>query len=258
MKFFMAIVCFLLLAGTANAQYLTGATVRYDARYYADFMFHRGGSEGHSGAYIQILAEIEGYSAITDINVKARHIASGFLVSLVGDDPSCIAVSPFGSDYIGFSVHLRPQDWWMTGKWKIILRYKEGGDDKRETTTVTVPRFNFPPEPTGIQISDWEEKTYLVWNRIGDPGTGPAKHVEYRISHYTASSPPCADEWYVIREGTNNYQLWSGNRIAFDLGLTDTVWASGDLIRIDNRVYDDNLPDGPNRNDRAVRFFFMP
>lgn len=263
MKFIMVIVCFLLLAGTANAQqHLGWATVRYDARYYPDFFHGRGGPEGHSGAYIQIKVNINDYNDITNINVKAKHI-SGFEVSLRGDDPSCLVVSPW-PHMSSYGVRLAPQDWWMTGEWEFTLQYTELGKKKviEESKIVNVPSFNFPPEPTGIQIAHNLEglgKTWLVWNSIGDPGTGDNKKlVIYQIAHYTASSPPCIDEWIGINEGSNNYKLLSGNRIAFDLSTTKNSWASGDLIRIENRVYDEIHPDGPYRHDRAARYFFLP
>ncbi len=257
-KFFMAIVCFLLLVGKANAQivnHLTEVNVRYDARYYPEFFYGRGGPEGHSGAYIRIIAGIDGYNDIKKIRVKAKHIASKFEVSLVGDDPECVGVWPLDGVDLYFSVGLRPQHRWMTGVWEITLKYRKDGQKQKETKTVNVPRFNFPPEPTGIQIAVDGGMTYLVWNRIGDPGFGNNQHVEYRIAHLTTPSPYCIDEWYWIREGTGNYQLWSGNRIAVEL---PAHWNSGDLIRIENRVYDDNSPDGPLRHDRGVRYFFLP
>ncbi|MDY6793429.1 MAG: hypothetical protein SWH54_19350 [Thermodesulfobacteriota bacterium] len=141
----------------------------------------------------------------------------------------------------------------MTGKWRIILKYEKNGTKEKETKAVMVPRFNFPPEPTGIQLANWNGKTWIVWNRIGDPGNS-GKHVEYRIAHFTTPAPHCMDDWLVIQEGgPTYYELWSGNRIAVEL---PTNWVSGDLIRIENRVYDDM--DGVYRNDRGTRFFFLP
>ena len=51
---------------------------------------------------------------------------------------------------------LRAEDWWMTGEWKFDLKLQEKatGLKKTETATVVVPRFNFPPIPTGIEIDD--------------------------------------------------------------------------------------------------------
>ena len=254
MKFFMVIVCFLLLVGTANAQHLSDVSVRYDSRYFPEFVYGRGGPEGHSGAYISIIAGIDRYNDIKKIKVKAKHIASDFEVSLVEDDPACVGVGPFANDQ-SFGVWLRPQHWWMTGAWEITLKYKKNGTKEEETATVIVPRFNFPPEPTGIQIAEWDGKTWLVWNRIGDPGTFPGQHVQYRIAHFTTPAPYCIDEWYYINGGgaNINYQLWSGNRIAVE---PPAHWVSGDLVRIENRVYDDK--DDVHRHDRGVRFFFLP
>jgi hypothetical protein len=192
MKFTMVIVCFLLLAGAANAkQHLAEAYVRYDARYYPEFFHARGGPEGHSGAYIQILAKIDGNNDIIGPRVTAKHIDSGFEVILRGADPSCLVVSP-----------------WPT-------------------------------------------------HRIGDPGTGPDnQHVEYRIGHFTTPYPHCLDEWIGINGDSTNFQLWSGNRIAFDLSTTETPWASGDLVKIEYRVFD--YKNGVYRHDRAARYFFLP
>jgi hypothetical protein len=259
MKFTMVIVCFLLLAGAANAkQHLAEAYVRYDARYYPEFFHARGGPEGHSGAYIQILAKIDGNNDIIGPRVTAKHIDSGFEVILRGADPSCLVVSPWPT-LLNYDVLLAPQDWWMTGEWEITLQYTKGDQKKitEESVTVNVPRFNFPPAPTGIQIGGYEGKTWLVWNRIGDPGTGPDnQHVEYRIGHFTTPYPHCLDEWIGINGDSTNFQLWSGNRIAFDLSTTETPWASGDLVKIEYRVFD--YKNGVYRHDRAARYFFLP
>ena len=263
----LVIVFVLSIALTANAQHLKGASIMYDARGYHEFMWGRGGAEGHSGAYIQLNFGVTGYNQISGISAKARHIASNFEITLMEDSKSCIGVSPpsWGTD-TGFSAWLRPLDW-MTGEWEFVLSYEEAHRKKTETARVVVPRFNFPPIPTGIQIGvvpptppETEEKRYLVWNRIGDPGIGPGKHIEYRIRHVHRTLP-CIDEDLVISTNPANpdaypYELWSGNRIAIPL---PPHWNSGDHVRIENRVYDDN-PDtgGPYRSDRGCKHFILP
>jgi hypothetical protein len=228
----------------------------YDARGYQEFIWGRGGAEGHSGAYIQLYLGVTGYNNIREISAKARHIASNFEITLVEENKSCIGLWPpsWGID-TGFGAYLRPLGW-ETGEWKFVLSYVEGWRKKTETARVVVPRFNFPPIPTGIEIALSQGKEYIVWNRIGDPGTIDAgKRVEYRVRHFNGSLP-CIDEDFVIRFDTSNYELWSGNRIAFPL---PSNWNSGDHIRIENRVNDDNPEVGyVYRSDRGCKDIILP
>jgi hypothetical protein len=258
LKISMIILVALLIAITAHAQHLVTPGIMYDARGAHEFMWGRGGAEGHSGAYIQLNIGVTGYSNISQISVKARHIASNFEVTLTEESKSCIGVWPpdWGIDQV-FTAWLRPFDW-MTGEWEFVLSYVERWRRKTEKATVPVPRFNFPPIPTGIEIATSLGKKYLVWNRIGDPGIGPGKHVEYRIRHF-GRSLPCIDEDIAINANNpGGYQLWSGNRIAFPL----PDWESGDRVRIENRVYDDNYSEttgpGPYRFDRGCKDFILP
>lgn len=255
-KAFMVMVCFLLLLGTANAQnqYLIGGYVIYDNSDYPEFYWDRGGAEGHSGATIYIMAAIDNYNDIKNIDVKAKHVDSHFEVSLVEVYPSCFGTFPSGNFDVQFGIRIRPEDW-MTGEWKIMLKYKINDPQENEEMTVIVPRFNFPPVPTGLQITNLAEETWLVWNRIGNPSSGPTGHVEYLIVHFTTPPPYCHDQLHVINSDTLDYvQLLSGNRIAFKI---PDSWGSGDLIRIENRIYDDN-DGGVYRWDRGIKYFFLP
>lgn len=250
----LVIVFVLSIAISTSAQQhlITPPYIFYDARDYQDLIYGRGGAEGHSGAYIQLTFSVSGWDAIQVMDAKAKHEDSGFEVTL-REDSSCRKKYPPPAD-ASFSVMLRAEDWWMTGEWKLILKYKENGVKKTEEATVVVPRFNFPPIPTGIEIGlDLSGKKYILWNRIGDPGTS-GKHVEYRVRHFNPSLP-CIDEDIVINANNpGGYQLWSGNRIAVPL---PTHWEPGDRVRIENRVYDDNSPSGPYRWDRACKDFIL-
>jgi hypothetical protein len=253
----MIIPVALLIAITAAAQHLSGPLVFYDARGYHEFIWGRGGAEGHSGAYIQLVTGVTGYNDISEISAKARHIASNFEITLKEESKSCIGVWPasWGVDQL-FDAWLRPLDW-MTGEWELVLSYVEARRRKTETARVVVPRFNFPPIPTGIEIAVWNGQKYLVWNRIGDPGSGSTKHIQYRIRHFRPSSP-CVDEDLAIstNPGAYPYELWSGNRIAIPL---PSHWNSGDHIRVENRIHDDNnSPTGPFRFDRGCKDFILP
>jgi hypothetical protein len=247
----LVIVFALLIAISANAQHLVWADLTVDIRAYQEFVWGQGGTEGHSGAYIQISLLVTKYSSMREIKAKAQHVDSGFEITLKEDDPSCIGVGSWGFDQ-GFYAWIRPQGW-TTGQWKFTLSYVEGWRRKTETATVVVPRFNFPTIPTGIEIAEYNGIRYLVWNSIGDPGA-TGKHVEYRVRHFKPSLP-CIDEELVIRTGAYPYELWSGNRIAVPL---PDHWNSGDQVRIENRVFDDNPPSGPLRNDRALKHIILP
>ena len=50
----LVIVFVLSIAISANAQHLVGPAVFVDIRDYQELIYGRGGSEGHSGAYIQL------------------------------------------------------------------------------------------------------------------------------------------------------------------------------------------------------------
>jgi hypothetical protein len=258
MKVFMVIICFLLLTGTVNAQHLsTDVAVLYNSIYYPEFYKNlSGGTEGHSGAYVTIYAGIEGYNEISPVSAKAKHMASDFEVSLVAEDSSCPPWPPPLSHIdLYLYTRLQPKDW-MTGEWEITLKYTDG-DQKNviENATVIVPQFNFPPPPTGLQIAESEGKTWLVWNRIADPQNGGDSYKRYSpvIKHFTPF-PYCIDEFHRIAPGgTTPYQLWSGNRIAVEI---PSNWKSGDLLRVENRLYD--LVDGVRRMDRGIKLFFLP
>ena len=254
-KISLAIGCLLLLVGTAKAQYLLSAGIRYDVRYYQQLHSARGGAEGQSGAYIQIDAGVVEYDEISDIRITATH-ETGFIVSVREDHPSCVGVSPWDGDQY-FSVRLAVGKW-MTGEWEITMEYRDPKQKKRtETMTLSVPRFNFPPVPTGIEVLNSAGRKWVVWNRIGNPGSGPGKHVEYVIMHFTSPSPPrCIDDWLAINPDGDDYQLWSGNRIA--VPISGKPWNPGDLIRIENRFYDDNAPSGPYRMDRGCTYVILP
>jgi len=256
----LVIVFVLSIAISANAQHLTGQLVSVDIRDFPEFIFGRGGSEGHSGAYIQLSFGISGWDAIQVTEAKAQHVASGFQVTLREDTTCRKNYPPQWNMDAGYYISLKAEDWWMTGEWEIVLSYVEAHRKKTETVKVAVPRFNFPPIPTGIHIGEYLGQKYLVWNRIGDPGIGPGKHVEYRIRHFNRSLP-CVDEDLVISGPPNTsptyYELWSGNRIAVPL---PSEWIPGDRIRIENRVYDDNYSEtgpGPYRWDRASKDFIL-
>src|SRR4030043_1503329 len=90
----LVIIVGLLIALTANAQHLMYPSIMYDARDYNEFMWGRGGAEGHSGAYIQLNFGVTGYKYMSKISAKARHIASNFEITLMEDSKSCIGVSP--------------------------------------------------------------------------------------------------------------------------------------------------------------------
>jgi len=255
----LVIVFVLSIAISANAQHLVGQAVFVDIRDFPEFIFGRGGSEGHSGAYIQLNFGVSGWDSIEVLEAKATHVASGFQVTL-REDTACLKNYPpqWNMD-ANYYINLRAEDGWMTGEWEFVFSYREAGRKKTETVRVAVPRFNFPPIPTGIHIGEYLGQKYLVWNRIGDPGTS-GKHVEYRVRHFNPSLP-CVDEELVIKgpltSPPSTYDLWSGNRIAVPL---PSGWAPGDRISIENRVYDDNYSDtgpGPYRWDRARKDFIL-
>lgn len=249
MRFILVVFLCLFFSGLAQAEYLSLANVRYDAREYPDLYWQRGGAAGHSGAYIQLLAGIVNYSELSKINITAKHLDSDFEATLVELDPSCVGKWPYPQEAEQwFSTRLQP-GLWMTGDWEITLKAEPS---VKEVRTVRVPRFNFPPVPSGIQISDYMGQTYLAWNSIGAPGVGPERHIEYRLVKSTPPPAACPEETYNIRPGRYPYQLWSGNRIAVPL---PGHWMTGDLIRIENRIYDNHQ--NVYRFDRGVKYFFM-
>ena len=255
----IVVVILLLLgaSGVASAEYLSFADVRYDAREYPDLFYHRGGAQGNSGAYIQVVAGVVKYADLTKINVSAEHLDTGFEVTLVEAVPECVGVWQYQDEAEQwFRVWLKPETRWMTGRWEITLKYETATEKGKETKLVTVPRFNFPPEPTGIQVSPDEGRFWIVWNSIGEPGTSSdGKHVEYRILKMTPEG--CPERSIRITPNSNiEYHLWSGNRIAVPIS-EDWGWglAVGDLIRIENRVYDNHQ--GYYRYDRGSRYFYI-
>lgn len=252
-RFLLVMFCLLATTGIASAEFMSTASVRYDARQYPDLAYERGGAQGHSGAYVQILVGIVNYADLSKINIKAKHLGSDFEVTLVEADKACVGVWPYPDEAEQwFSVWLKPDHNKIKGDWEITLKYKAFGEKGTEVKNVTVPRLNFPPEPTGIQISEYQGQTWIAWNSIGAPGTGPGRHIEYRLLKLLPPPAFCPDETYSIRPGKYPYQMWSGNRIAVPL---PGHWMSGDLIRIENRIYDNYA--GVYRYDRGVRFFFM-
>jgi len=142
----------LSIAISANAQHLVGPAIFVDTRDSSEFIFGRGGSEGHSGAYIQLNVAVIGWDAIKVIEAKAEHVSSKFVVTLKEDTTCLKNYPPQWNMDMGYYINLKPEDWWMIGEWKLILKYKEKatGLKKTEEATVVVPRFNFPPTPTGI------------------------------------------------------------------------------------------------------------
>ena len=233
---------------------MTEANVLYDARTYPDLFYERGGAQGHSGAYIQIYVGINNYAELKSIKIEAEQEGSDFEVTLREDDRGCVGTWPFESVDQWFSAWLGPDHIGLKGDWKITLKYKTLQNIKgTEIRHVVVPRFNFPPEPTGIQISEDAGRTWIAWNSIGAPGVGPARHVEYRLARVSPPPAACVTEFYPVRPGGIEYQMWSGNRIAVPL---PAHWMPGDLVRIENRVYDDN-GGAVYRFDRGVRYFFQ-
>jgi hypothetical protein len=251
----LLLVMFLLLTftGIASAEFMSAADVRYDARQYPDLFYERGGAQGHSGAYIQIMAGIVNYAELETININAKHLGTDFEVTLVELGPECVGSWPYPDEAEQwFTVSLKPEHTWMKGTWEITLKYTTATEKGTEVKNVTVPRFNFPPEPTGIQISEYQGQPWIVWNSIGAPGAGLNRHIEYRLLKSLPPPAACSEETYTIRPGRTYYQMWSGNRIAVPL---PSHWMPGDLIRIENRIYD--YTEGVYRYDRGVRFFFM-
>lgn len=234
---------------------MTEVNVLYDARVYPDLFYERGGAQGHSGSYIQIYAGINNYADLESLEIEAEHDGSKFEVTLREDARECIGVWPFESVDQWFSVLLGPDHVGLKGDWKITLKYKTLNNEKgKEVKHVLVPRFNFPPEPSGLQISRVEGRNWIAWNSIGDPGVGPNRHIEYRLNRVTSPPAACVSEVYTIRkDGNVPYRLWSGNRVAVEL---PTHWMPGDLVKVENRVYDDNGGTG-YRFDRGVRYFYL-
>jgi hypothetical protein len=254
MKVFMMVVCLLFLVGTANASvHMMEALVIYNKIEYPEFHLDmRGGTDGHSGAYVTIMAGVTDYYEMSKINIKAEHTASDFEISLVEDHPECVGAAdyPFGPTEQYFWVSLQPLNW-MKGEWKITLTYKDSTDVKQtEIRFVNVSNFYYPPVPTGLQIAEELGKTWLIWNRIADPSAYPNTH-RYQpvIKHYT-SSPHCVDEFHrIIPDSGLEYRLWKGNRIAVAI---PSNWQHGDLIKIENRIY------GPGGFGRACKYIILP
>jgi len=249
-KIFLVIGVLLLLAGTAYAQHLGGGWIDYDSRYFPQFYHGRGGLEGHSGAYIHLWAQVLEYSQIRNIRIRAENIGTRFRVSLIEDSPGC--VGSLAEDVQYFSVFLKVEEW-MEGEWEFTMQYRDSEGRKTETATATVNHFNFPAEPTGVEIAENNGKTILVWNRIGDPSIGSGERIEYVIFHFS-ESPRCLDELLRINPEGYPYELLPGNRIAVEL---PSHWNSGDRIRIENRIYDSSPTNG-HPFDRAVKYVILP
>ena len=246
-KGFMMAVCLLFLVGTANATNLNDFGIMYNKIDYPEFHLGlRGGADGHSGAYVTIYAGVSNYYEMNHLNIKAKHIASDFEVTLVEDYPECVGVAdyPFGPIDQYFWVSLQPADW-MKGQWEITLTYSDSNDIKQtETKPVNIPGFYYPSLPTGLQIAEEEGIKWLVWNRPANPGAS----YQPVVKHYT-SSPYCVDEFHRIPYDTLQYRLWPGNRIAVEIPGN---WKHGDLIKIENRLYD-----GGHLN-RASKYIILP
>lgn len=248
-KTILTVVCFLFLVGTANASnHMIESLVIYNKIEYPEFHLGlRGGTDGHSGAYVTIMAGVTNYDEMQDIRIKAEHTASNFEVSLVEDYPQCVGKAdyPFGPTEQYFWVSLQPLDW-MKGEWKIVMTYRDFDDYKQtEIRFVNVSDFYYPPVPTGLQIAEEDGKTWLIWNRIADPG-GAYQPV---VKHY-ASSPYCVDEFHrIVPDSDLEYRLWKGNRIAVAI---PSNWQHGDLIKIENRIY------GPGGFGRACKYIILP
>jgi hypothetical protein len=252
MKVFMMVVCLLFLVGTANATYLNDSGVLYNMIDYPEFHLGlRGGADGHSGAYVTIYAGVTEYYEMSKISIKAKHITSDFEVSLIEDHPECVGVVdyPFGPIDQYFWVNLQPADW-MKNQWEITLTYMDINNVKQtEIRPVYISGFFYPPLPTGLQFAEELGKTWLIWNRIADPSDAPGRRYQPVVKHYT-SSPYCVDEFHRISSGgTIPYQLWRGNRIAIEI---PSHWQHGDLIKIENRLYDGG------RFDRASKYIILP
>lgn len=252
---FMVSVCVILFSATSFAkvmtsQYMTDASVMYDSRYYPEFVYDRGGAEGHSGAYIVLLASIVGYDELTDIRIVAEHKGTGFEVTLVEGSPQCAGQYPFGYDQ-SYGIRLKPENW-MTGEWEFTLKCETTeGDTVHESLDVNVVQFGFPPEPTGIYFWVVNPTTkYLYWNSIGAPGVGPDNHYEYRIMHFDQNG--CIDDFVSVRGNSPDYRI-IGEKIRVKIPYG---WASGDLVRVENRFY--SSPGDVPRSDRGTRYIFLP
>ena len=245
-KAFMVLMLSVFLISSSSlvfADYISSATVNYDSRYYPEFYYETGGAEGHSGAYIQISVGVVGYNELSKVNIKAKHIDTDFEVTLVEGPQECVGGFPAGwnvDQYWG--IRLKPADW-MAGTWEITMKYTAFDQNDEETVEVNVRRFGFPPEPTGVQIGN----DRIVWNSIGVPQAFGDDHIEYRIMHHVEypDGVYCVDEAINITDESAVIPL---NRIR---QIIPGHWISGDLIRVENRIYRDN------RFDRGVRYFYL-
>jgi hypothetical protein len=121
----LAIVFVLSIAISANAQHLIGQAVFVDIRDFPEFIFGRGGSEGHSGAYIQLSFGVSGWDAIQVMEAKAQHVASGFQVTLKEDTTCRKNYPPQWNMDASYYINLKAEDWWMTGEWEFVFSYVE-------------------------------------------------------------------------------------------------------------------------------------
>ena len=260
-KISVVICVLLLLAGTAYAQHLREGSIVYHSLHYPPFYHGKGGLEAHSGAYIHLFANVTGYSQIRDIAIRAEHKGTGFTVSLREDAPECVGSQ--SEDVQAFSAFLGAEDG-LVGEWEFTMQYidSRGRNPKTEKATATVSSFNFPPHPTGIQIAQVETdqglKTYLLWNKIGDP-KNPSDYansgvdcIVYAIFHI--SKWGCLDELLRFFPGGSWYENRSGNRIIVEL---PSYWHPGDRIRIENRIYGSDRTSG-HPFDRGITYLILP
>ncbi|MEJ2472248.1 MAG: hypothetical protein P8Y96_14230 [Desulfuromonadales bacterium] len=237
---FMVSVCIILFSTTSFAKvktshYMTDAFVMFDSSYYPEFVFERGGPEGHSGAYILLTAGIVDYDELIDVRIVAEHKDPDFEVTLIEGLPDCANNWPTEEYDQSYGIRLKPADW-MTGEWEFTLKAETtGGDDVFENIEVNVRAFGYPPEPTGIFFGvsrdDPPSEKYLFWNSIGLPGLWPDNHIEYRIMHYDQNF--CIDDKVTVRGDSWNYRI-IGEKIRVTI---PNWWASGDLVRVENRSY---------------------
>jgi len=247
---FMLSVSLVFSSSLLFAEYITSASVQYDSRYYPEFAYGTGGSEGHSGAFISITVAVVGYYDLSNVKISAEHKNpdtnyTDFEVTLRESPLECLFRYPPDwnvEQYWG--VRLKPEDW-MVGKWEITMKFTDYfGNKGKESVEMEVNRFSFPQEPTGIEFRVQNGVRRIIWNSIGIPGYGDDEHVEYRIIRNLGGTF-CAIESIKL-DDTDQISL---NRIR---AIIPDHWASGELIRVENRVYNNS------RFDRGVRYFYLP
>jgi len=251
--FFLGSLFIILFSATSFADFMTSAGIFYDSRYYPEFLYELGGAEGHSGAYVHFNVAIAGYYALQSVNIKAKHLATDFEVTLKEAPMECVGIWPYAGVDQYFDVWMKPADW-MLGDWEFTLSFiNNEGVKGKEVLPVTILRFYYPPEPTGVQLMERFGNKWLAWNSIGDPTLPDSRHVEYRLVRLNQNS--CITDFYYIRPtGSNiNFALLPGNKVAVEI---PAVWQPGDLIRIENRVY--GSPGGVEHFGRGTRYVDLP